>query len=262
MSIIRNASSRHPVAFTLLATVALLLMYVVAAIVARSVSTGDVSHQVAESLARLAAAAFVILFIRRLGLLRESGVGDLGLGWVWFLALIASAYRTLAHSYGFFGDFGLTFQPTSLSWAVALNGSAAALLEELAFRGAVLGFLLWCWEMRSAGVMRAVTLSSLVFGASHFIRIAMGQPVPVVGMLVLDATLAGVFYAALVIRGQSIWPAVLVHLAINSYVGARAVTVPGFEETVSDWLIILLSGLPLLLLGLLILRGGRRTAGA
>lgn len=249
---------RHPVAFVLLATLALLLLYVVAAIVARVASTGAVSHQVVESLVRLAAAASVIFVIRRLGLLGDSGVARIGSGWIWLVALAAAVYRTLAHSYGFFGEFRLDFQLSSLSWAVALNGSAAALLEEVAFRGAILATVMWCWRKAPGSILRAVWLTAVVFGASHVIRIAMGRPAPVVGMLVLDATLAGVFYAALAIRARSVWPAVLVHLAINAYVGARAVTVPGFEETVSGWVIILLSGLPLLVLSLWMLRGATR----
>ena len=261
MSSIRNASTRHPIAFALLATLGVLLLYVVAGIVARVTSTGDVSYQVVESLARLGAAAFVFFVIRRLDLLRDSGVACLGAGWIWLIALAAALYRTLAHAYGFFGEFGLGFEASPLSWAVALNGSAAALLEEVTFRGAILAAVLLCWWKLPAGVLRAVWLTSLVFGASHVIRIVMGQPAPVVGMLVLDSTLAGVFYAALVVRGRSVWPAVLVHLAINAYIGARAVSVPEFAETVAGWTVILLSGLPLLVLGLWMLRGGRQTAG-
>lgn len=91
----------------------------------------------------------------------------------------------------------------------------------------------------------------------------MGQPAPVVGLLVLDSFLAGIFYAAVVLRGRSIWPVVAIHLLLNAYVGARAVGVAGFEETTSAWMIILLLGLPLPVLGLYLLRGvNERTAAA
>jgi membrane protease YdiL (CAAX protease family) len=77
-------------------------------------------------------------------------------------------------------------------------------------------------------------------------------------MLILDSFLAGIFYAALVIRARSIWPAIAVHLFLNAYVGARAAGVTGFEETTSAWLIILLSELPLVALGLYLLRRANR----
>ena len=259
---LREASARHPVAFALVATLALLLLYIIAAVVARVASTGPVSYQVTEAGARLGAAALVVWVIQRLGRTRESGVATLGSGWIWLLALLAAALRVFAHSYAFFGDLGLTFQSVPLSGPVALNGSAAAVLEELAFRGAILSVLLWCWGKLPGGVMRATWLTAVVFGASHIFRLAMGQAAPTVGMLILDSSLAGVFYAALVVRGKSVWPAVVVHLALNAYIGARAVAVPGFEETVGAWVIILLSGLPLLALGLYMLRGSVRTAGA
>ena len=254
MSKIREAVSKHPVAFALLATVALILLYAIAAIVAQVASDGDVSRQVAESLARLGATALIVVLIRRLGLLMDSGVANAGVGWVWLLALGSAAYRVLAHSYGFFGELGLGFTPSPRSLAVALNGSAAGLLEEVTFRGAILAMLLRSWRMAPGGVFRAVWLTAAVFGASHLIWIAMGRPAPLVGMLVLDATLAGVFYAALTIRARSVWPAVLLHLAINAYVGARAVSLPEFAETVSGWLVILLSAVPLMMLGLWLVR--------
>jgi len=259
---LRDASLRHPVVFALLSTLALLLLYIVAGIVARVASTGAVSHQVTEASARLGAAALVVWVIHRLGRTRESGVATLGSAWVWLLAAVAAVYRVFAHSYAFFGDLGLTFQSVPLSGAVALNGSAAAVLEELAFRGAVLSVLLWCWAKLPGGVMRSVWLTAIVFGASHIVRLAMGQAALTVGLLMLDSTLAGVFYAALVLRGRSVWPAVAVHLALNAHIGARAVAVPGFEETVGAWVIILLSGLPLLALGLHMLKGRVRVAGA
>lgn len=255
MSGIRNTALQHPVGFALLALVILYGLYIVAGVVAGVASTDKTSHQVIESLARLAAAGLVLLWLGRLGLLRQAGVLHPGAGWAWGLAAAVILYRTFVHSWAFFGDIGLAFTWAPLSGVVSLNGSAAALLEELAFRGAMLSVLVLAWRRRSGGALQAALLTAALFGASHVIRLAMGQPAPVVGLLVLDSFLAGIFYAALVLRGLSLWPAVAVHLLLNAYVGARAVGVAGFEETVSAWVTILLLGLPLPVLGLCLLRG-------
>jgi len=255
MSGIRDAAMKHPVGFALLATVVLLLLYIVAGVVAAVVSTDDTSYQVIEALARLAAAGLVILVVWRLGMMRDAGVVQLGAGWVWALVVAVIFYRTFVHSYAFFGDFGIAFAWAPLSGVVALNGSAAALLEELAFRGAMLSVLVLSWRKLPGGALRSAVLTAALFGASHVIRLAMGQPAPVVGLLVLNSFLAGIFYAAVVVRGRSIWPVVAIHLLLNTYVGARAVGVAGFEETMQAWVIILLLGLPLPILGLYMLRG-------
>jgi membrane protease YdiL (CAAX protease family) len=255
MHALREAALKNPVGFALLMLVVLTVLYIIAGVVAAVVSTNDATYQVTEALARLAAAGLVILAVWRLGLLREAGIAERGVGWIWVLALAVLIYRTLAHSYAFFGDLGLAFAGAPLSGPVALNGSAAAFLEELAFRGAMLSLLLMCWRTLPGGVMKAALLTAALFGASHVIRLAMGQAAPIVGLLVLDSFLAGIFYAAAVIRGRSLWPVVAIHVVLNAYVGARAMGVAGFEETTSAWVIILLLGLPLPVLGLYLLRG-------
>ncbi len=260
---IRHTAIKHPFGFSVLATVVLLLLYVVAGAVAAVASTDGTSHQVIEALARLAAAGLVLFVIWRLGMMRDAGVLHPGAGWVWVLAVAVVLYRTFAHSYALFGDFGLAFTWVPLSGVAALNGSAAALLEELVFRGAMFSVLLLSWRKLSGGPLMSALLTAALFGASHLIRLTMGQPAPVVGLLVLDSFLAGIFYAAIVFRGRSIWPVVALHLLINAYVGARAVGVAGFEETTSAWVIILFLGLPLPVLGLYMLRRvNDRTAGA
>ena len=263
MSGMRHTAIKHPVGFALLATVVLLLLYIVAGAVAAVASTDGISHQLLEALARLAAAGLVLFVIWRLGMMRDAGVVHPGAVWVWVLAVAVVLYRTFTHSYAFFGDFGLAFARVPLSGVVALNGSAAALLEELVFRGAMLSVLFLSWRKLSGGSLRSALLTAALFGASHLIRLAMGQPAPIVGLLVLDSFLAGIFYAAVVFRGRSIWPVVVIHLLLNAYEGARAVGVAGFEEPTSAWMIILLLGMPVPVLGLYMLRGvNGQTAGA
>ena len=95
--------------------------------------------------------------------------------------------------------------------------------------------------------------SSLLFGATHLIRLAMGQPVTEVGLLVMDASISGIFYAGVVLYSGSIWPAVACHVVPNAVVGAYAAASPGFTETVEAWIPILLSQIPVAAAGVFLL---------
>lgn len=69
-------------------------------------------------------------------------------------------HGTFTHAYASFGDLGLGFTWAPLSGAVALNGAAAGLLEELAFRGAILSVLFLSWRGISGGALTSALLTA------------------------------------------------------------------------------------------------------
>lgn len=77
----------------------------------------------------------------------------------------------------------------------------AGVCEEILFRG----FLLWYFADWT-GTLGAVVLSSLVFGFGH---LYLGRA------HVLKTTIAGVFFACLVLVCGSLWPAILIHAAMD-----------------------------------------------
>lgn len=77
----------------------------------------------------------------------------------------------------------------------------AGVCEETLFRG----FLLWYFAVWT-GTAGGILLSSLVFGFGHFY---LGRA------HVLKTTFAGLFFAGLVVASGSLWPAVLVHAAMD-----------------------------------------------
>jgi membrane protease YdiL (CAAX protease family) len=77
----------------------------------------------------------------------------------------------------------------------------AGVCEETLFRG----FLLWYFAVW-AGTAGGILLSSLVFGLGH---LYLGRA------HVLKTTLAGIFFACLVVASESLWPAILVHVAMD-----------------------------------------------
>ncbi len=262
MDAIRRFASRRPVAFAVTMTFVLLALYIAAGVAAAVSSTAGAGYQTVEALGRLAASALIIWMLWRLGWVSDAGITRLGAWSAWLLVLAFLAYQIVVHMFAFFGDPRFRLADPAWAGAVALNGAAAGLLEELVFRGVVLYALLKAWTNSTGGLARSVLLSSFLFGAGHLIRIAMGQPVPVVSLLALDGFIAGIYYAAFVLYARSVWPAVAIHALLNGVVGARAAGIAGFEETVSAWLLILALELPAVAFGLYLLRRVRRRAEA
>ncbi len=252
---------RHPFVFALAVTVILLVAYIVAGVAAASVPTDAAGQRAVEALARLCAAAACAWVIRRVGLSADAGLTRAGAWGVWLIVGLALVFQLPIQLSALFGRLAIPISDWALSGAVAFNGAAAGALEELAFRGLLLFALLRVWSDSRQGVVQSVALSSLLFGVLHFIRLPMGQPVVEVSLLVLDATVSGIFYAGIVLYARSIWPAVAYHAVPNAVVGAFAVATPGFSETVAAWVPILLSEIPVVALGLYLLarivgRGG------
>ena len=61
--------------------------------------------------------------------------------------------------------------------------------------------------------------------------------------------MVGFVYAALVLTGRSIWPAVVVHWATNAAVSLQVAQIPNFSETNTAWGISFLVTLPLISVG-------------
>ncbi len=82
--------------------------------------------------------------------------------------------------------------------------------EEAICRGVILQTLL------PIGIMQATLLTSLLFGLSHWILLLFGLPLVSVLLTVISATIDGVFFAALRLRTNTIWTAILIHMIGNT----------------------------------------------
>jgi membrane protease YdiL (CAAX protease family) len=92
-------------------------------------------------------------------------------------------------------------------WFLASNLLFTCVAEEAFFRGLLLARLARWLENRRWGLVLAVAVSTLLFGAAH----AGGGPV-----LVLLATVAGLFYAMAYLRTGRIEGAIVTHFALNA----------------------------------------------
>ena len=255
MDWLKKFAAESPIAFSSITTVLLWVCYVVAGIGASVLGLTAEGQQMVSAVGRLAAAMMFLVVLWRFGWLSAAGIAKLGALRSWLLVLPIVAYEIFVHLYAFFGNADFGFPASPLAWAVALNGSAAGLLEELVFRGLVLYALVRIWACTRPGILKSVFVSSLFFGAAHLLHLALGRPAPLVLLLFVSAFLGGIYYAGFALHAGSVWPAVVLHVLLNAVVGAQAVSNPQFAETVSGWLLVLALQLPAVVLGIgLILR--------
>jgi membrane protease YdiL (CAAX protease family) len=142
------------------------------------------------------------------GMLRRPSAGWLRLG----LPLIGAACPFLV--------FGFNLESGSVVPLLVIGMPLVALNEELFFRGVLLDVLQPC------GWRAAVLWSSVAFGASHAVNLVAGAYPPFTAMQIAATTAGGVALAGLRIRTGSLWPALIVHVAID-VIAVSTLTGPG-----------------------------------
>jgi membrane protease YdiL (CAAX protease family) len=106
-------------------------------------------------------------------------------------------------------DFANLVPSDSWSWLNPLP----SIFEEVAFRGVVLSLFLSRYSKP-----QAILFSALGFGAMHLLNLASDQaPVWVFGQFVWS-TIFGLFYGVLVLKANSLWPAMLIHYLGNLFI--------------------------------------------
>ena len=108
-------------------------------------------------------------------------------------------------------DLSGELPPKSSSWWISLP----SVLEEVAFRGVILSLFLSKYSERPA-----ILFAALGFGAMHLLNLASGRELVWVLGQVVWAAILGVFYGVVVLKSNSLWPAMVVHYLGNLFVGS------------------------------------------
>ena len=169
------------------------------------------------AVARLAEGVGGVILVLGLGRLIGSSPGQAGLRWpsrgVAFVSLAlvvvlgplsVLGFRTLAAP--FFGEFHYAFAFPAVLAPALLFALANGTLEEVVYRGAMLG-----WSARVVGVRAALILQAVVFGAAHNGPGFVGSALPV--MVAMGA--AGIVAGLVVRRTGSLLPVIAVHVAVD-----------------------------------------------
>jgi uncharacterized protein len=257
MSSINGVATRHPVQFVLASTVAWFVLLVVCMGLASGALRRPYGDGVSIAIARLATTAFVVALVWRLGWLRASGIARLG-GWpVWLLAIGGVAYGVSAGLYSFYGRVALDpsiviRMPAATTTVLAV--AVGALGEEVFFRGLVLHGLMRVWARNRTGMIASVVLTSLLFAALHATQILTNDLSRSAALLlVLQALVVSLWWGALVVVGGSLWPAVLLHFAVNAAVAVQGLVASLVEPGVLAYQRNLWLSIPLGLAGFLLL---------
>jgi len=252
---VKRLAARYPVGAGVIGALSLivaLLVFTGLAIAMLPESEGQ--ETVALILARLATVLAIMALLWRLGWLRAAGVARVGTWQVWLVTLGATVYKIAVCLWAFFGSLRLDGIASLDALTMPFAGLMAGVVEELVFRGLILYAFVRVWGGSRRGLFQSALLSAVLFGALHAINAVFGKALPLALLQVLNAMLSGVLYAALVLKGGSVWPIVFWHAALNTVVNVQVAATPGFAETIAGNLLILLFDLPLLAYGLFLLR--------
>jgi len=185
-----------------------------------------------------------LLILWRFGWLRPAGFQSFGRWQVWLIMVAASILELAMTIYAINGHF---------AWRnlIVMADPPAYLLvglfEEIAFRGLILYALLRALDDKSFGVLKSILVSSVLFGLGHLLTVMTGNTLPGAIFQGTSTTISGILYAALVLYGRSIWPAVIGHFLVDSIGYGNLTYVPDYTQAN---LLILWIQVPLLFLGL------------
>ena len=253
MQKINSFANEHPIIFGIIATIVFLLMLIVSAILGNLWPGEEAYGQPGGILGRLIAIIILLAVLSRLRWLRPAGFLSSGSWRVWFVSLLSLVYAIPLSTYALTGSFVFYISGRLPSGVVILFILVAAFLEEVVFRGLILGGFVRDWGKTSRGVIKSVLISSLFFCSIHLLDFLSGRPLDSVLLQGLEAFFLGVFLAALVISGKSIYPATFFHGLLNLSAYMSLVS-QGLEPKPASWLWLSLLIFPLALYGLFFVR--------
>jgi membrane protease YdiL (CAAX protease family) len=249
---IEKLAGERPIAFGFVATFSFILMLIISAFLGSLWSGEQLYGQPGGILGRAIAILFLLVILSRLGWLHLSGFTSLGQMHTWLIIILPLAYSIFALTYAMTSEFVFKFSTSEFTWLVTLFIVTAAFLEEVVFRGMILYGLVRAWGDTNTGHIRSVVVSSLFFCSIHLLDYLSGRPISSVLLQTLEVFFLGVFLAALVLRGKSIYPASFFHCTLNllafSIFGSS-----GVEPATGAWLILSIFMLPLAILGVYLL---------
>jgi len=135
------------------------------------------------------------------------------------------------------------------------------IFEEVLCRGVILNNMINKWGYTKTGIIKAVILSSLIFGVGHLVNLFI-YPTLIIRTLVqvMRASLHGFLFASIYLRCKNIWSLVILHGLYDWLVMASgiyhpvAVTAAPVDISVVSGLINIMYSIPFALVGLFLLR--------
>jgi membrane protease YdiL (CAAX protease family) len=190
----------------------------------------------------------------RFGWISLSGINRLGNAKIWPTVVGLLVYCVLTQLYAFTGSITIALPDPQLATADWFLAFSTAMVEETMARGLVLAAMILTWGNTKQGQLKAILLSSLLFGLAHLINI-MIRPIGVVLMQALIVTLPGIFAAVLVLVFRTLWPAIMIHWFGNAAVNIKLIGHENYQETFTMWIIWAISLIPIIVYSAYLFRG-------
>jgi len=108
-------------------------------------------------------------------------------------------------------DLRIDLPPKSKSWIIAFP----SIFEEISWRGVVLVLF-----MRKYSAKKSILITALGFGFFHLLNLLGGVEIDFVIRQVIFGSALGFFYGYLVLRTNSLLPAMLFHFLVNMFIGS------------------------------------------
>jgi len=165
---------------------------------------------VGQLLPEIGLVASILVFVALLGSWREMRITTkLEKNWYWVM-IPPVLYIGLFFAIGLIAlsesGVGWSGIPLQIFGPLILTTFLVGIFEEFLFRGVVFhAFEKW------RGPILAAFISSIMFGAMHYVNWVGGQQLSGTHVQVMHAGAAGILYAGIILKTGSIWPAVLAH---------------------------------------------------
>jgi len=213
-----NLATGRPILFSI-STTLIFTVFVIATAVVQKTASEPITQEALGALGRTVIGALALACLANCGWLSWLASG--GSRTSWLLILTPLLYLLAVYPLLFSGSYRLPPEDGTVLSMVAANGFAAGVMEELIFRGLVLGALVLRWGVTGAGLWRALVVSSLLFSAPHALNVLFGaQALTTLAQLVW-AFLLGMVFGTLVVAGGSVWPVAALHGISNALVHAN-----------------------------------------
>ncbi|SDN94104.1 CPBP family intramembrane glutamic endopeptidase [Acetanaerobacterium elongatum] len=210
MDIIKDLAKKHVIILSIIISIITLLL--------SSIFTWD--DKPFMGLDKLAGDLLITVFslavIRILGIWDTAGFRIQGFGKGLVLGI---PFILIGIAGAIIGNVGVDFKtlvPTSAFNMVlfTVNMFMVGVNEEISMRSLVLNGLLNHYDKTYKGILKAVFVSALIFGAIH-IPNAFFMPPMTVAVQAINAAAAGTLFAAIFIRSGSIWPGIIIHMLVD-----------------------------------------------
>jgi membrane protease YdiL (CAAX protease family) len=252
MSNLKSFLTKHPVLSIISLAISWLVLIMIFAGIASSLLNKEFGDRTILFIGHFAGIICVFILIWHLGWLKSAGITKFGTYQTWLIAIIGTLYFALASLYSFYGklvfDFSNLFNLSSSGGLIATQ-TVVCINEEMLFRGTILYILVQSWGNTQKGIFGSVILMSAIFALFHIIWFISSGISLATAFLLAEATIISIWWAAMVLKGGSIWPAFFAHFIINVLVAVQSKSSPVIQPELNTYILLLLFSIPLGLIG-------------